>query len=538
MVTTVLRPREVQDLTHLVNTRLFIEATRESGYKGTSHALAEVVDNSIQARASRIHIAFEDQDNDPNDIWVYILDNGVGMDEATLSLALQFAGTTRFGNRDGIGRFGMGLPNASVSQARRLEVYTRRQGGPLLYAYLDLDEVGEGLSADQTMLMPIEISDWPLPKALGNVAPETGTLVIWKKCDRLNPRNFDGLKKKVTGHLGQAFRNYIYPIEDANPSRLISVNGTEVKPFDPLYLDPRAEWSGAEERITTHYDLAVPGNKGETSRVTVRYSILPIEAWQLLPQKEKVARRITANKGFSILRAGREIEVTDRYFLVGQGGQEGRINNNDAWWGCEISFDPRLDELFGVTHTKQEIHPNLQALQRLRDDVSQTVATLRAEYEERRIKKTPNQTHLSEEIAARGDQFLPPPPAALQRDDEYKRNLEEYLEKTSRDGESKERAKERVLNKQFTIELESAKEGPFYRTSYLGDSTIVYVNTDHPFYTTVFAALDDIPNAQIGVELLLFALARGERSAGLDGKNWYQSQRMVWSAALRAYLNL
>ena len=115
--------------TKLVNPRFFVEATRESGYKSTTHALAELVDNSLQAKATQIRVCFEDTPNNPTDIAVYTLDDGVGMDIDELALALQFGGSTRFGERDGIGRFGMGLPNASVSQCRRLEVYTWKAGG-------------------------------------------------------------------------------------------------------------------------------------------------------------------------------------------------------------------------------------------------------------------------------------------------------------------------------------------------------------------------------------------------------------------------
>jgi hypothetical protein len=37
----------------------FIEATRDSGYKGTAHAVSELVDNSIQAGAGRVTIVIE-----------------------------------------------------------------------------------------------------------------------------------------------------------------------------------------------------------------------------------------------------------------------------------------------------------------------------------------------------------------------------------------------------------------------------------------------------------------------------------------------
>lgn len=521
----------------LVNPCFFVEATRESGYQGTTHALAELVDNSIQAKATKIQILFRDETDNPSDIRVYILDNGVGMDTETISLALQFGGSTRFNSRDGMGRFGMGLPNASVSQCRRLEVYSRKLGGDIYFTYLDLDEISDGTISESGFLSPVSVTSIALPEILKDALRESGTLVVWKKCDRLTLRNIDGLRKKVIGYLGQAFRNFIYPVENGKPSRLITVNGSEVHPFDPLYLNPSSEWNGGDDRGIGYYDLPVPGHKGQTSRVIIRYSILPVEDWQSLPPKEKFARRIIANRGFSIVRSGREIVVTDRYFLLGQGGQEGRITNNDAWWGCEIAFDPNLDELFGVTHTKQGINPNLQALQRLREDITATVATLRSEYDERRIKKTPNRTNPSEEIVARHDMFLPPAPEFAQCPEEYQQNLDEYLLKTNREGETLEKARERVETKLFTMELEAGKEGPFYRTSYLGMNTIIYINTDHPFYSDLYTCLDDEPDAQVTVELLLFALARGERSSGPEGKLWYQSQRSVWSAALRAYLN-
>ena len=104
----------------------FIQATRDSGYKGTASAISELVDNSIQAGATRIAIsvAAMASDDEETAIEVSVLDNGCGMDPATLRQALRFGGSTRFGDRRGLGRYGMGLPNASLSQARRVTVYT------------------------------------------------------------------------------------------------------------------------------------------------------------------------------------------------------------------------------------------------------------------------------------------------------------------------------------------------------------------------------------------------------------------------------
>src|SRR5436190_23843885 len=133
----------------------FIQATRDSGYKGTASAISELVDNSIQAGARRISITvIAPAPGDEKTIEVSVLDSGCGMDPFTLRQALRFGGSTRFGDRSGLGRYGMGLPNSSLSQARRATVYTwqtldtraaRAKGrngiADSVYAsYLDVDE--------------------------------------------------------------------------------------------------------------------------------------------------------------------------------------------------------------------------------------------------------------------------------------------------------------------------------------------------------------------------------------------------------------
>ncbi len=533
-------------LNRLVEPAYFAEATRESGYKGTASAIAELVDNSLQAKATEVRIQFEESPDDSKETWVYILDNGIGMSHDVMDVALRFGGSTRFNDRSGTGRFGMGLPNASVSQARRLELYSCGKDGQMYFCYLDLDQLGNLEALEPGFLTPIPVDTWPVPDSLAEAAESypTGTLVIWKKCDRPEPKNVDGLRRKVVGSLGQTFRNFIYPTDTTNPddkkpAHLIKVNGQTVEPFDPLYLDLRSMYPGAEFKKDQEYAIPVPGKKGETSNVTVKFSMLPVAEWQELPAAELRTRRIFDNKGFSVVRGGREIEVTDRHFYAGRGGEkDGRITNNDAWWACEISFDPMLDEVFGVTHTKQEIHPNMDLLQRIRLDITETIPTMRDEYDRLRKKKTPAKTHPSEEKAAKNDKFLPPVPEVTQDPAEVEKVVSHYAENYTRDSESAEEARSRVQGKLYTIELESAKEGPFYRIECLLSNTIVYVNTDHEFYTELYSKVEDIPDASMAVSHLLFALARGERMTMTEpeGRKWYHGQRSVWSSNLHIFL--
>src|SRR4029453_6958949 len=104
-------------------------------------AIAELVDNSIQAGARRVWIAVNNQKPSVASLTVVVSDDGIGICAGTLHQALKFGWSSRFNDRRGTGRFGMGLPNASLSHARRVEVFTRRHGEPLMWTYLDLDEI-------------------------------------------------------------------------------------------------------------------------------------------------------------------------------------------------------------------------------------------------------------------------------------------------------------------------------------------------------------------------------------------------------------
>ena len=75
---------------------------------------------------------------------IAVLDNGEGMTPETLSKCLSLGWGTRLQTRDGLGRFGFGLKGSSLSQARRVDVYSWIESGEVYSSYLDLDEIKEG----------------------------------------------------------------------------------------------------------------------------------------------------------------------------------------------------------------------------------------------------------------------------------------------------------------------------------------------------------------------------------------------------------
>lgn len=169
---------------------LAVKSMRDNGYKNAAYALAELMDNSIQADATQIELligekfTYGDRQLSSLDT-IAVLDNGMGMAADVLQIALQFGNGTHLERRkqNGIGKFGMGLPAASISQCRRVEVYSW-QGGidSSFYTYIDIDEI---VSKDMQAIPRPERKQVPISwRQIGKHFGESGTLVIWSKIDR------------------------------------------------------------------------------------------------------------------------------------------------------------------------------------------------------------------------------------------------------------------------------------------------------------------------------------------------------------------
>src|SRR6266702_4245279 len=107
-----------------------IQSLRNVGYNHTTSALCEHVDNAIEAGAKEIRIYFRQSGKKGDyqtDIAVY--DNGRGMAPAVLKVATAFGGSTSYNNRDGIGRFGMGMKTAGLSMSTVIELYSWQERG-------------------------------------------------------------------------------------------------------------------------------------------------------------------------------------------------------------------------------------------------------------------------------------------------------------------------------------------------------------------------------------------------------------------------
>lgn len=500
----------------------FIQATRDSGYKGTVSAIAELVDNAIEAEATRIDIVIGKLDaDDPHPIQVAIADNGSGMTASVLRQALRFGGSTRFGSRQGLGRYGMGLPNASLSQSRRVEVYTRRHNGRFNWSFLDVDDIASG----QTTLVP-KPKPRTLPRSLQAAGDDSNTLVVWNRCDRLDHRRVSTLERKLHLGLGRVFRHFIWQ------GVTIRVNDEDIVAVDPLYLQADSVITGGlqveeiGERICLPICVDGPDGSPLQGEVEVRFSMLPVNEWHMLSNKEKRARGITNGAGISIVRAGREIEY-GWYFMGGK-----RRENYDDWWRGEVRFGPELDEAFGVTHTKQGIKPIPALVEALGKDLGEIGRMLairvRESHEQVRERRDSSEVTRRATVA---DSSLTPLSADLVTD--VDRELAKQLDRCRQAPKSGDR---------YEIIETPIPDSSFFRPVFDGSHFRLVINPEHRFAKRVYRLLrGDGPNAspelRDGIKALLLAAARAEFSCSSpDEREVVEQFRERWSNALHVYL--
>ncbi len=181
-----------------------LESLRDSDFDSCS-AYGEVIDNSIQADAENIKIKFEPRAR-THIARVIFTDDGRGMDRDVLQNCLRLGWSSRYNDRSGIGRFGVGMTLGAIHECRRIEVFSKPEGGEWHYTYLDLDEIEENDRKGEEWEIPTPIKRSPKDHVPDAYIPRThGTIVIWSKYDRAR----DSLRKildefRVCSRIGES----------------------------------------------------------------------------------------------------------------------------------------------------------------------------------------------------------------------------------------------------------------------------------------------------------------------------------------------
>jgi hypothetical protein len=348
----------------IVPTSLAVLAMRDSGYKNAAYAIAELVDNAVQAEASLVEIVCIEQDEFVRQRarrrvqQIAVVDNGEGMDADTLRKALQFGNGGRLGDRSGIGRFGMGLPNSSISQALRVDVWTWQSGhASAIHSYLDISEIEKKKLREVPEPTKKAVPAQWLRTSETASKSESGTVVVWSELDKCDWRTAHAIFRNSEYTIGRIYRRFL--TEKKLRIRMAAfMQGSyepqtddAVLPNDPLYLLPGTScpepWD--KEPMFERYGEPKVINcliKGKAARVVVTFSAGKREAREgFNPGDRPHGKHAKNNIGVSVVRADRELEL--------QTGWCNQYDTRERWWGIEVDFPPILDEVFGVTNNKQ-----------------------------------------------------------------------------------------------------------------------------------------------------------------------------------------
>ena len=543
-----------------IDNSLALQSLRDSDFDVYS-AYGEVIDNSIQAEASWIKIHFDmtrTTSKRPYSIIneVIFSDNGKGMNKEVLQRCMQMGFSSRYNDRNGIGRFGVGMTLASINQCKRVEIFSRQQEGEWLWTYVDLDEImqrtAEGIPEPIVKKLPEEYEKL--------ASEESGTIVIWKKYDR-QPISGNKIVDEMHVWAGRTYRYFIWDNVD------IYINASKVKAIDPLYVhtektnfpdDPKAEELTPIEFNWKVSKIDKAENSPDEAPITIRLSLLPEElrAYRGAGGSEETKKRyIDRNEGVSIIRNKREVFYGHiPYFTP-------KFEEIDRWWGCEISFNAVLDREFTVKNIKRGALPNSELREVIQSKINPTrnsviervrdfwaKAKLKAEEEEKKNELTTGHEE-AERIAKNTITVKNVIDTGKNVKEEADRFVQEIMAEDY-DETLKKRWATKFADQPFTIKDDQWGGSGFFETNHLGGNDVLLYNMRHPFFVELGNIIREIesrsPDNELYrelktlIDLLIISYSKSEAMFNADDKlsasDFIEAQRSNWGEYLKRYL--
>ena len=617
-----VQPQQQQFDFSIVSAKLTVEAMRDSGYKSTDHALAELIDNSVEAGSDLVEIITVEVPPDPLQPYarpkvsqIAVADNGEGMDSVTLRRALKFGDGTRLErSKRGIGRFGVGLPQSTISQCKRVDIWTWQNGAHnALHCYLDLDEINTNGRQDVPEPKPEPVPDrWQ--EVLSNSTDPSGTLVVWSKLDRIR---WSGGKKTLerTAELcGRIYRKFLTDekrpllinlmLASDQDGLLTLVDDHDCPPNDPLYLmspsstpipfHDRPMFKLFNERTwpvkvgALHGKIHVRCTMATTDAINEEKSNIAWPRSYNNPGSSPWGKHADRNKGVSIVRAGRELEVSLAW-----------VNNyepEERWWSVEVEFDPILDEIFGVVNNKQHAHnfvSGANANWEEMKDPDETIGAFRERLEETadpRIHLLEVWTWIDDQIKRMREERSKirkgtRKPRHPQTGEEVEDVATKVINEQTAQGEtgdsdnapetSRDQKIEQIIKsaKQVRVDEETAREwaeqtvdsgrrvllksvplghrDAFFDVESVNDVIEVWLNEQHPVHKHLIEVLTNdiedhsledltkrIQTAEFTLRMLFIAWARHEDKAPAGYKGTLEDVRMDWGRETRKFLDV
>lgn len=364
-----------------------IQSMRCIGYT-LDTALADIIDNSIAACASRVSVCYQWENGKP---WLAILDNGYGMSEKELYAAMRFGGDASplaMRNDKDLGRFGLGLKTASLSQCKKMTVISKHGDGVFACAW-DVDFLANIKSMEWSAIVPSlstlnnDIVIKPLLNELLN--NKKGTVVVWQNIDAIisdertqtSECHFSEIMSLAAEHVRIVFHRFLV-LEGKSKAIQIDFNGTLLEPFNP-FGEPRAARRELRSETVSVGD----------AKITVQPYVLPHYS---KTSKQDYGRfggeeGYLQNQGFYVYRNRRLIVKGTWFRLVPKTELTKLIR-------VQVDIPTSLDHLWQLDVKKSQAHPPQIVLDRLREIIQRIASEGRAVYTRRSQRPIANMIHV------------------------------------------------------------------------------------------------------------------------------------------------
>ncbi|MFY2153815.1 ATP-binding protein [Mammaliicoccus sciuri] len=362
-----------------------VESTRSIGYSFET-ALADVIDNSISNNASKVDVKYQ-SDKNP---YIAIIDNGNGMSKETLEQAMRYGSTNSLEerNKEDLGRFGLGLKMASLSQCRKLTVITKYKD-EYAGACWDLDYIYETKKWTLITYSNNEVKNNPYFHMIDGF--ESGTIVLWEKLDKITEssihfeKEFDHKIDFASKHLGLVFHRYLESKKSNNYFELY-FNNRQIDPIDPFMLDNSFTQPLEKEAIFI-----------EKNKVEIKPYIIPYMS--KLTSKEKFIQNqygdLNLNQGLYIYRNKRLIVWGKWFYLL-------RDNELNKLARIRIDLPNNIDDHWKIDVRKSSAQIPSVAKQQLKQIIMRAVGKSERVYKYRgRKQKQDNFHHIWNKVVNR-----------------------------------------------------------------------------------------------------------------------------------------
>lgn len=343
-----------------------IESQRSVGYTFET-AIADIVDNSVSANATRIDINFNNQQK-----YVSILDNGYGMSKIELLQAMKYGSRSIYDLRtqDDLGRFGLGLKMASFSQCRKLTVVSIKDG-EYSGAVWDLDVVKKKNAWIVQILNDEEIRNTHRFSELGILS--SGTLVIWEKFDKLEQYadfkfNFDESLEKTENHLSLVFHRFLQENQID-----IFFNQRAIDFVDPFFISNKATQPKSSDVIFEN---------SRNARIDIKPYIVPYQ--KRLSQKERHVL-----KKFEHCKLGPGLYIYRNRRLIAWGKWFRLVRPNELANLARIQIDipNTIDDLWEIDVKKSQLNIPTSLRTQLRNVITKSIGESERVYKYRGTKR-------------------------------------------------------------------------------------------------------------------------------------------------------